>query len=66
MSLFAAAVGSTSPIYHDLEAAKAAGFDAIPSPPTWPFAMEFSGKFAEIQPEDDAGRRIRSCRPWGR
>jgi len=55
VSLFAAAVGSTSPIYHDLEAAQAAGFDAIPSPPTWPFAMEFSGKFAEIQPDDDSG-----------
>jgi hypothetical protein len=50
VSLFAAAVGSTSPIYHDLEAAQAAGFDSIPSPPTWPFVMEFSGKFAEIQP----------------
>jgi hypothetical protein len=55
VSLFAAAVGSTSPIYHDLAAAKAAGFDSIPSPPTWPFAMEFSGKFAEIQPDDDTG-----------
>jgi len=49
---FADAVGSTSPIYHDLEAARAAGFNSIPAPPTWPFAMEFSGKFAEIQPED--------------
>jgi hypothetical protein len=50
VSHFAAAVGSTSPIYHDLDAAKAAGFTAIPAPPTWPFAMEFSGKFEEIQP----------------
>ena len=49
---FADAVLSTSPIYHDPEAAKRAGFDSIPAPPTWPFAMEFSGKFAEIQPPD--------------
>ncbi len=49
---FADAVLSTSPIYHDPEAAKAAGFDNIPAPPTWPFAMEFSGKFEELQPSD--------------
>jgi acyl dehydratase len=49
---FADAVLSTSPVYHDPAAAKAAGFDAIPAPPTWPFAMEFSGKFAELQPTD--------------
>ena len=47
---FADAVLSTSPIYHNPEAAKAAGFDAIPAPPTFPFAMEFSGGFEELQP----------------
>jgi len=51
VSLFAAAVKSTSPVYRNLEAARAAGFDAIPAPPTWPFAMEFAGHFEEIQPE---------------
>lgn len=55
VSTFAAAVGSTSPIYRDLDAAKAAGFSAIPAPPTWPFAMEFSGKFEEIQPAGETG-----------
>jgi N-terminal half of MaoC dehydratase len=49
---FADAVFSTSPIYHDPAAAKAAGFANIPAPPTFPFAMEFSGKFDEIQPSD--------------
>ena len=49
---FADAVLSTSPIYHSPEAAKAAGFDAIPAPPTFPFAMEFSGKFDELQPSE--------------
>ena len=50
VSHFAEAVGSTSPIYRNPEAAKEAGLDAIPAPPTWPFAMEFSGKFEELQP----------------
>ncbi len=49
---FADALLSTSPIYHSPDAARQAGFDNIPAPPTWPFAMEFSGKFAEIQPKD--------------
>jgi acyl dehydratase len=49
---FADAVLSASPIYHDPKAAKDAGFDGIPAPPTWPFSMEFSGKFAELQPAD--------------
>ena len=49
---FADALLSTSPIYHNPEAARQAGFDNIPAPPTWPFAMEFSGKFAEMQPAD--------------
>ena len=49
---FASAVRSTSPIYRDPAAAAAAGFDSIPTPPTWPFVMEFSGKFAEMQSGD--------------
>ena len=49
---FADALLSTSPIYHNPEAARQAGFANIPAPPTWPFAMEFSGKFAEMQPTD--------------
>ncbi|HEX3795292.1 MAG TPA: MaoC family dehydratase N-terminal domain-containing protein [Acidimicrobiales bacterium] len=49
---FADALLSTSPIYHDPGAAKAAGFDAIPAPPTYSFAFEFAGKFTEMQPAD--------------
>ena len=49
---FADAVLSSSPIYHNPAAAKEAGFGAIPAPPTFPFAMEFSGKFEELQPTD--------------
>ena len=57
MQHFADAVLSTSPIYHDPEAARQAGFGNIPAPPTWPFAMEFSGKFAEMQPTDAPTRQ---------
>ena len=49
---FADALFSASPIYHSPDAARQAGFDNIPAPLTWPFAMEFSGKFAELQPPD--------------
>ena len=49
---FADALLSTSPIYHTPRRPRQAGFDNIPAPPTWPFAMEFSGKFAEMQPAD--------------
>jgi acyl dehydratase len=49
---FADAVLSNSPVYRNNEKAKEAGFDAIPAPPTWAFAMEFSGKFEELQPAD--------------
>lgn len=49
---FADAVLSTNEIYHNPDAARAAGFDNIPAPPTWAFAMEFAGKFDEIQPSD--------------
>ena len=66
MTHFADAVGSTSPIYHDPDAAKAAGFDSIPAPPTWPFAMEFSGKFAEIQRGRRPGAAIRWRSCWDR
>ena len=68
---FADAVLSTSPIYHDPDAAKQAGFDNIPAPPTWAFAMEFSGKFRRdaagrcIRLGQSAGQR-RSARSWPR
>jgi acyl dehydratase len=50
---FAKAVKDNSPIYQDATAAKAAGFDAIPAPPTFPFAMLNWGVFPEEQPEDN-------------
>ncbi len=52
VSNFATAVTDDNPVYHDAEAAAEAGFDAIPAPPTWSFAMRNWGAFPEIQPED--------------
>lgn len=55
VSRFAAAVTDANPVYHDLRAAKAAGFDDIPAPPTWTFASTFLGAYAEEQPPDPTG-----------
>jgi acyl dehydratase len=55
VGFFASAVKDENPIYHDAQAAKAAGFDAIPAPPTFTFAMQHMGKFTEDQPEDPTG-----------
>jgi acyl dehydratase len=46
---FAAAVKDENPIYRDPEAAKAAGFDSIPAPPTFSFAMSHWGAFPDLQ-----------------
>lgn len=46
---FARAVKDESPIYNDLDAARAAGFDNIPAPPTFTFAASFWGAYAELQ-----------------
>ena len=50
--VFADSVLEESPIYRDPSAAQAAGFPAIPAPPTFPFVMEFWGKHVELQPPD--------------
>ena len=52
---FARAVLDENPVYTSPEAAQAAGFDAIPAPPTFSFAMQHWGKFAEDQPPDPTG-----------
>ena len=53
---FATAVTDTNPVFHDARAASEAGFDAIPVPPTFPFAMHAWGAFPEIQPaREDEG-----------
>jgi acyl dehydratase len=54
---FAVAVTDENPVYTNLEAARAAGFDNIPAPPTFTFAVQNAGKFAEEQPPDPTGGR---------
>ena len=51
LAVFAEAVKDSSPVYQSAEAAAAAGFEAPPIPPTYPFAMANFGRFREQQPE---------------
>ena len=53
VSNFAASVKDENPIYRDPKAAKAAGFDDIPAPPTFGFSMRHWGTFGEMQPKSD-------------
>jgi acyl dehydratase len=57
VSIFAKAVKDNNPVYQTGEAAGAAGFDAIPVPPTYGFAMSYWGGFPELQPADDPGKQ---------
>ncbi len=52
VTFFADAVLSSSPIYHDPGAARAADLADIPAPPTYAIALDSWGKFPEIQPPD--------------
>lgn len=49
VGVFARAVKDRSPVYQDPRAAAAAGFDSIPAPPTFPFAMPYWGEHPELQ-----------------
>ncbi|HZR13133.1 MAG TPA: MaoC family dehydratase N-terminal domain-containing protein [Acidimicrobiia bacterium] len=55
VSYFAAALKDQNPIYHDVNAARAAGFDDVPAPPTFSFAMNHMGARREDQPPDPTG-----------
>jgi acyl dehydratase len=55
VSNFAAAVLDQNPVYRRADAARAAGFGAIPAPPTYSFAMQHWGKFEEDQLPDPTG-----------
>jgi peroxisomal enoyl-CoA hydratase 2 len=52
VTAFADAVLDDSPVYREPSAATAAGFTAIPAPPTFAVAMEAWGRFAERQPPE--------------
>jgi acyl dehydratase len=49
---FATAVCDSNPAYRDPGAARAAGLDRIPVPPTFPFVMTTWGEFPEDQSAD--------------
>jgi acyl dehydratase len=55
VSAFANALQDTNPVYNDRGAARGAGFPNLPAPPTFTFAMQFWGAFAEDQPPDPSG-----------
>ncbi|MBW3665701.1 MAG: MaoC family dehydratase N-terminal domain-containing protein [Actinobacteria bacterium] len=55
VAAFAEAVTDDDPVFRDPGAAAEAGFDAIPTPPTWPMAMHHWGAFPELQPDDAGG-----------
>jgi acyl dehydratase len=54
---FADAITDENRVYRNLDEARAAGFDAIPAPPTFTFAVQNAGKFSEEQPPDPTGGR---------
>ncbi len=49
--LFAQAVKDDDPIYASEQAARAAGFDRVPVPPTYSLVMTHSGAFPDLQTE---------------
>lgn len=51
VSNFAKAIKDDNPAYQTPEAAREAGLENIPIPPTYPFAMANWGSFPEQQPE---------------
>lgn len=56
---FAAALHDDNPVYRRVEAAHGAGLRDIPVPPTFSFAMQHWGTFAEDQPADPTeGRNV--------
>jgi acyl dehydratase len=55
IEFFATAVKDDNPIYHDADAAAAAGFAGIPAPPTFSFVMSHQGARREEQPPDPTG-----------
>ena len=53
VSNFAKALKDDNPIYSNPEKAREAGFEDIPAPPTFGFAMAHWGAFGELQPPPD-------------
>ena len=57
IGIFARALHDENPVFHGgRAAADRGGFDAVPAPPTFTFAMAHSGAHADLQPADGRGR----------
>jgi acyl dehydratase len=56
--LFARACKDRNPVFSSEAAARAAGFDAIPVPPTFTFVMSHGGTFPDLQPEGGTGSLV--------
>jgi hypothetical protein len=52
VSNFARAVHDDSPVYRNAALARADGFDDIPAPPTFGFALQNWGRWDELQPAE--------------
>lgn len=61
--VFARAVKDDNPIYASETAARAVGFDAVPAPPTFTFAMLYAGAFPDLQPPEAGASAMPSSDP---
>ena len=55
VALFARAVKDTSAVYRSERAAREAGFEHVPVPPTFTFVMSDSGAYPDLQPRGSSG-----------
>ena len=55
VALFARAVKDTNRIYRSEQAARDAGFDRVPVPPTFTFVMADAGAYPDLQPPEGTG-----------
>ena len=56
---FAAAVGETDPVHHDLEVARGRGHREIPAPPTFPIVVAFDA-MQRLLADDSVGIELRN------
>ncbi|MGH9111153.1 MAG: FAS1-like dehydratase domain-containing protein [Acidimicrobiales bacterium] len=61
VSQFAHAVHAEDPVFLNVDVARADGFDDVPAPPTFGFALQHWGKWDELQPAGagDTGNPMR-------
>lgn len=55
VAVFARAVKDSSPLYRSEHAARAAGFERVPAPPTFTFVMADAGAYPDLQPPGGTG-----------